>query len=565
MPAFAFGAKAPNSNAVAAREEAPEFEKVNWRKEPNLRKLYFYAAVLCIASATTGYDGMMMNSSQQMDRWANYFGKPDDNRLGIMNNAYNIGSIVSFFTVPYAAEYWGRKIPIAVGCFIMVAGALVSTFSTNWEIYMAGRLILGFGNSFAQMCSPILLTEICHPQHRAKLTAVYNTLWHLGAFVVAWTAWGTSQADNEWSWRSITLLQALPSVIQLTFIYWVPESMVSCSLGVEWAERLTTNRSKASHNVLEMKTHTDFRRWLVSKERYEEALSMLAYYHANGNPNDATVQFEYQEMKETIRTEVDASKNSGYMDFFKTRGNRWRLAILISLGLISQYSGNALFSNYMNLIYEGAGITNQNQKMALSGAERVLYLGVALYAATLVDRVGRRKLFLISTSGMVVTFTCWTITCAVYENSSESNSAAGYAQIPFIWIFGIFYALAWSGLLVAYALEILPYRLRGKGLVVMNITVQATLAVGGQTNPVAWKRLPNHWNLTLFYTIWICIELVWVYFVYPETKGPTLEEIGRIFDGAGAVAHISMAEVEKEIDERGVIDDKGPQVQTSRV
>lgn len=42
---------------------------------------------------------MMMNSSQQMDRWTNYFNKPDDNRLGIMNNAYNIGSIVSFFLV----------------------------------------------------------------------------------------------------------------------------------------------------------------------------------------------------------------------------------------------------------------------------------------------------------------------------------------------------------------------------------------------------------------------------------------------------------------------------------
>jgi hypothetical protein len=102
---------------------------------------------------------------------------------------------------------------------------------------------------------------------------------------------------------------------------------------------------------------------------------------------------------------------------------------------------------------------------------------------------------------MVVSFICWTITCAVYENSGEKNTSAGYAQIPFIWIFGICYALAWSGLLVAYALEILPYRLRAKGLTIMNITVQAILAVGGQTNPVAWKRLPRHYHLALFYTV----------------------------------------------------------------
>jgi MFS family permease len=136
----------------------------------------------------------------------------------------------------------------------------------------------------------------------------------------------------------------------------------------------------------------------------------------------------------------------------------------------------------------------------------------------LIDKVGRRPLFLGATTGMVICFICWTITCAIYENSGDSNTAAGYAQIPFVWLFGVCYSFAWSGLLVAYALEILPYALRAKGLMIMNITVQAILAVGGQTNPVAWDNLPKHWNLALFYTIWIMVELTFVYFVYPETK-----------------------------------------------
>ncbi|CBY02423.1 hypothetical protein IAQ61_007013 [Plenodomus lingam] len=530
MVAIAMGAPKGDS---AAREDAPEFEKVIWYKEPNMRKLFFWSSILCIASATTGYDGMMMNSSQQMKRWEDYFHKPSSNRLGIMNNAYNIGSIISFFIVPFMTQALGRKIPIMVGCLIMCAGALVSTFSTTWQIYMAGRLILGFGNSFAQMCSPILLTEICHPQHRGIFTAVYNCLWNLGALFVAWIAWGTSQADNEWSWRSITLLQAVPSVIQLMFIWWVPESP----------------------------------RWLISKERYEEALDTLAYYHANGDKNNITVQFEYTEMRDTIRMEADANANSSYLDFFKSKGNRWRLAILISLGIISQYSGNALFSNYINLVYTGAGIEDQNQKMLLSGSERILYLGVSIYAATLIDKVGRRPLFLGATAGMAVSFICWTITCAVYENSGEQNHAAGYAQIPFVWLFGVFYAIAWSGLLVAYALEILPYRLRAKGLTIMNITVQAILAVGGQTNPVAWENLPKHWNLALFYTLWITVELIWVYFVYPETMGPTLEEISRIFDGSEAVAHVDIVAIEKDVHEGRLesIDGKAPHVEQTRV
>lgn len=46
---------------------------------------------------------------------------------------------------------------------------------------MAGRFVLGFGNSLSQMCSPMLLTEIVHPQHRGPLTAIYNCLWNLGS------------------------------------------------------------------------------------------------------------------------------------------------------------------------------------------------------------------------------------------------------------------------------------------------------------------------------------------------------------------------------------------------
>lgn len=81
-------------------------------------------------------------------------------------------------------------------------------------------------------------------------------------------------------------------------------------------------------------------------------------------------------------------------------------------------------------------------------------------------------------TGMVLSFVCWTITGAVYDNSGSTNKGSGYAQLVFIWIFGIFYDIGFSGLLVAYALEVLPFQLRAKGMMIMNITVQAILAIG---------------------------------------------------------------------------------------
>lgn len=157
----------------------------------------------------------------------------------------------------------------------------------------------------------------------------------------------------------------------------------------------------------------------MAKERYDEALHTLAKYHANGDSQNATVQFEYHEIKETLRLEFEFKKTSNYMDFLRTRGNRHRLALLISLGIISQYSGNALFSNYMNLIYNSMGITKQGQKIPVSivqsrlprmvadhaqlnGGQTMLALFVSVGCAFLIDRVGRRPLFLLSTSGMLM-------------------------------------------------------------------------------------------------------------------------------------------------------------------
>ncbi|RDL33354.1 Uncharacterized protein BP5553_08793 [Venustampulla echinocandica] len=508
--------------AQRAQADAPKFEKVTWYKEPNLRQLYFLSIFLLIGSATTGYDGQMVNTSQQMDKWKAYFPEYQDaNKLGILINMYNIGSILSLFIVPHMADAVGRKKTIVVGCVIMITGAFVGAFSNGYGMYLAGRFVLGFGNSMAQMCSPLLLTEICHPQHRGPLTTVYNCLWSLGSLAVSCVGWGTASIGSDWSWKSITLIQALPSIIQLTGIWWLPESP----------------------------------RWLVSKDRADEALAVLAKYHGGGDANNVTVQFQFREMKETIQG-GSKNNNTAYLDFFRTKGNRWRLAIIISLGIISQYSGNALFSNYIDIIYQGAGITQQNKKLALSAGKSIQDLLVAVTAALTVDRLGRRPLFLFGTIGMFSTFGLWTIVGAVYENSavtladgtiSYPNQTAGNAQIAFVWLFSVFYHIGFAGLLVSYALEILPYHLRAKGMTILNITVQAFLALGNQTNKLAWNNLPHHWNFMLFYTLWNFCEMVFVYFVYVETQGPTLEEIARIFDGDEALAVMDLEQLEKEV------------------
>ena len=521
-----FFKKKPNADAtLQAQEEAPQFERVQWSKEPGLRKLYFYAVVLCVASATTGYDGMFFNSVQNFESWKSFFGYPEGHILGLLGALYQIGSLVSIFFVPYMADHWGRKIPIAVGCIIMIVGAILQGVCKDLGTFMGGRVMLGFGNSLTQLASPMLLTELCHPQHRGRFTSVYNTLWNVGAFLVAWISFGTDFLKNEWSWRIPALLQALPSVIQVAFIYWVPESP----------------------------------RYLIAQDRHEEALQILSTYHGNGNDQHPTVQFEYREIKETIALEQEHAKTSKYVDFLKTKGNRYRLAILISLGIFSQWSGNAIISNYTSVLYDTAGVTDSTSKLGLAGGSTVMSFIVSFGCALLVEKVGRRPMFLAATAGMFGTFVFWTLTSALFE--VHGRDGARYAMIFFIWVFSVFYSLAWSGLLVGYAIEVLPYKLRAKGMMIMNVSVQAALTLNIYANPLAFQHFRGEtYKLYLIYTCWIFGELVFVYFMYVETKGPTLEELAKIIDGdAAEVARdIDIHQIEKETHIlNNNVDDKG--------
>jgi MFS family permease len=193
-----------------------------------------------------------------------------------------------------------------------------------------------------------------------------------------------------------------------------------------------------------------------------------------------------------------------------------------------------LTSYYSNRIYDSVGIDDDNTRFGLNGGRSILDLIVSVSCALLIDRTGRRPLFLAATTGMLIFFACMTIIGNRYSVAPSNGLGIGF--VVFQWMHGVSYALAYSGLLVGYTCEILPFKLRAKGLMIMNMTVQAALAINGQVNPIpmdgAWKGA--EWKLYTVYTVWIAFELVVVYFFFVETRGPTLEEVAKIFDGKDA-------------------------------
>jgi MFS family permease len=202
--------------------------------------------------------------------------------------------------------------------------------------------------------------------------------------------------------------------------------------------------------------------------------------------NDEVVNLELSEIKDTITLEKEFEGNS-WLQFIKTKGNRRRLIILLSLGLFSQWSGNGIASYYLNIVLKNVGITAASTQLVINGCLQILDIIVAVGQCFVVDKVGRRTLFLVATGGMFLTFIVWT--AAAGEYAENNIGACGHLVVACVYIYYIFYNMAWSGLLVGYAAEILPYTIRAKGLTVMFLMVDVALFFNQFVNPIALENI----------------------------------------------------------------------------
>jgi MFS family permease len=154
-----------------------------------------------------------------------------------------------------------------------------------------------------------LIGELSYPKERPAMTSLFNVSYFPGSIIAAGICFATNNIDNNWGWRLPSILQLVPSAIQIITIFFVPESP----------------------------------RWLVAHDRHEEAHEILIKYHAEGNRDSAFVAAEMAQIRSTIALELEATKQS-WWSMAKGAGMRKRMLITAMLGLFTQWSGNTLIS-----------------------------------------------------------------------------------------------------------------------------------------------------------------------------------------------------------------------------
>lgn len=242
----------------------------------------------------------------------------------------------------------GRRHAITLGSVILIIGTILQTCSVNSmrlfhssfflrtakievslttlvvAMFLASRLLLGTGIPFAVSGASQLMAELAYPRERPILSGLFNVSWFVGAILAAGITLGTYNIPSNWAWRIPSALQCVPSILQLTFIWFVPESP----------------------------------RWLLFKERNDEALEVLIKYHGEGDPDSAFVHAEYNEIDNQLRQELSNSKRR-WVELLQTAGNRKRVLIAMCMGLFSQWSGNGLVSYYLARVLKTVGVKDR--------------------------------------------------------------------------------------------------------------------------------------------------------------------------------------------------------------
>ncbi|MBR9999222.1 MAG: sugar porter family MFS transporter [Cyclobacteriaceae bacterium] len=448
----------------------------NTKIKQNKSLVIVIAAIAATGGLLFGFDTGVISGAIPFfkDFWA-----LTDKQVEWIATAGLIGAIIGAAFSGRITDLIGRKKVIIAAAVIFGIGALWTGWADTPTSLFAGRLFLGLAIGVSSYAVPMYIAEISPTKQRGALVSAFQLLITIGILVSYLSDLGFADENDMESWRPMFLVGVIPAIILFIGMFTLPETP----------------------------------RFLIGKGREEQGRRILKRLE-----EPELVEPAIDKMKKEIALDAEAGKS--WKDIFAP-WLRTPLFIAIGIMFVQQFVGINTVIYYSPVIFENAGFASKTAAIAASvsvGAVNVLFTIVAM---TVIDRVGRRKLYFIGTAGIAFALVALAISFAFQESLGDM---AKWFTVGFVLLYIIFFAVSLGPLGWLIISEIFPLKLRGVGMSIGALSNWLFNAIVTFT----FLSLINFLTATgafLLYAVVGVVGLIWGYRYIPETKGITLEEI----------------------------------------
>ncbi len=380
------------------------------------------------------------------------------------------GTVLGAMTSGLLGQKIGSRAALRYLGVLYIISALGCALALNWPMFLIFRFIGGLGIGGSSVLGPVYIAELAPAKWRGRLVGLFQTnvvigilLAYLSNAIIAHFIHG----DVLWRWE--LGIAALPAILFLIMLFSVPQSS----------------------------------RWLVSQNRIDEAMVILSRM---GSPDSKA---DVDAIALSLREEGGTAQTNLFSARYK-----FPIFLAITVGLFNQLTGINAILYYLNDIFASAGFSNVSadaQAVAIGAAN----LLATMLGVSIIDKFGRKKLLLVGAAGCAA---CLAGVAGVFRLNSHRA-----LLLPLLIAFIIFFAVSQGSVIWVYLSEVFPTNVRAKGQSLGSSSHWIANAVIAQSFPIlarSTKALPF-----AVFAVLTAVQFFVVLFVYPETKGYTLEDM----------------------------------------
>jgi SP family arabinose:H+ symporter-like MFS transporter len=433
------------------------------------KKLLVWSIVVALGGFLFGFDTAVISGAEQDIKEVWHL---SDVVHGIAIGVALYGTVIGALIGGIPATSFGRKKTLLwIGIFYLIS-SLGSALAVDVYTFMVFRLLGGLAIGASSVVAPLYISEIAPARSRGRLVATFQFNIVFGILIAYLSNYLLREA-GEHSWRLMLGVVAVPSFIYCILIFFVPESP----------------------------------RWLILHHGdYDRARSILTISDPEG----------VDEALKSIQKTISEEKQKESLGDFFTK--RFSVPILLAflIAVFNQLSGINAIIYFAPRVFELAGI-NKDAAFLQSAGIGLVNLVFTMLGLYLIDRVGRKKLMLIGSVGYIISLAF--VALAFYF-----EYMGGMVVPILLFVFIASHAIGQGAVIWVFISEIFPNSVRAYGQSLGSSTHWILAAVITTVFPIlATKFGPA--PLFFFFAAMMVLQLVWVLYRMPETKGVALEDL----------------------------------------